>query len=326
MKQLSKTALAAAWLAIAVTVVPATTLAQDYPNRPIRLVAPSAAGGPTDIQARIVAERLSAALKTNVVVENKPGATGALMLGDVARAAPDGYTLGLTFVAAHVVHPLLNDKLQFNVRKDFTFIARVSDGGNIVVVNSALPVKNMKELADYVRAQPNPPNYGSWGSGSLGHISFEFIKQHAGLKLEHVPYKSTTALANDMAGGHMMIGVLDAAQAATHIRSGKLRALAIAGAKRNQGMPDIPTLAEQGIPLAKGPWTAIIGPANLPKAIADRLSTEIQRLLTEPDVRQRYMSAFGDPPDPASADVLQKQFDSDWEIWGKVIRDANIKM
>lgn len=310
----------------AATGLMSTAQAQDFPSRNIRLISPSAPGGPTDISARMVAEKLSAALKTNVIVENKAGAVGAIMLGEVAKAAPDGYTLGLTFVAGHVIHPLMNDKLQFNVRKDFTFVARISDGGNVVVVNSTVPVKNMKEFGDYVRALPQPPNYGSWGAGSHGHITMEFIKQQTGLKLEHVPYKSTTALATDMAGGHMMLGVLDSLQTATHVRSGKLRAIAIAGPRRIQTMPDVPTLAEQGINLTKGPWTAIIGPANMPKPVVAKLSAEIQRLLTEPDIRERFVTAFGEPPAPGSPEDVQKQFDSDWELWGKVIRDANIKM
>lgn len=316
---------------VAVTLVGVATLlpaarAQDYPSRNIRLISPSAAGGPTDMIARVIGERLGTVLKTNVLVENKPGAVGAITLSEIAKAAPDGYTMGIAFVAGSVIHPLMNDKLQFNVHRDFTYIVRATSGGNVVVVNASLPVRNIQELIAYAKAQPQPPNYGSWGNGSHGHITMEYIRMQTGMNVAHVPYKSTTALATDMAGGHMQIGVLDAMQTMTHVRSGKLRALAIAGPRRISTMPDVATLSEQGVNLTKGPWTGIIGPANMPKAIVDRLSGEVQKILNEPEVREKFVAAFGEPPLPGSSEEFRQNFESDWEIWGKVIRDANIKM
>lgn len=300
--------------------------AQDYPRRPIRLISPSAPGGATDVTARIVAERLTQTLNVPVVVENKPGATGALALDLVSKAPPDGYTLVVTFVAASVFHPLLNDKLPFNAQKDFTPISQLTLGGNVLVVNAALPVRTVAEFVAYVKSQPKPPSYGSWGNGSGGHLAGEFLKSLTGIDMVHVPYRSASALGTDMAGGHMMLGVLDTTNALTHTRTGKVRALAVTGPVRSRSMPDVPTLVEQGIAYSAGIWTGILGPANMPKPIVDKLNAEIARILREPEVRERFLTLAGDYPVTGTPAEFDKIIRDDFVLWKRIITDARITM
>ena len=231
---------AAAAGAALLTTFPAS--AQDYPSRNIRIVSPSATGGITDLIARLVADRMATAMKVAVIVENKPGGTGAVALDFVAKAAPDGYTLVVGFTGANVIYPLLNPKLAFNAQKDFTPISMVFTGANVLVVHPSVPVNNYREFLAYVKAQPKPPSYGSWGPGSGGHLAGEFLKMLTGIDMVHVPYKSTTALTTDIVGGHMQLAFLDFFNAISQARSGKLRALAQAGPKRSPMLPNVPTL------------------------------------------------------------------------------------
>ena len=188
---------------------PAGALAQDYPSKTIKIISPSAPGGPTDVSARIIADRLAQVLKVPVIVENKPGGTGALAFDLIAKSPPDGYTLTVGFVAGMVFHPILNNKLPFDAQKDFTPVTQITFSGNMLVVHPSVPATNVKEFVAYVKAQPRPPSYGSWGNASGGHLAGEFIKTLTGIDMLHVPYRSTSALAIDMAGGHMLLGVLD---------------------------------------------------------------------------------------------------------------------
>jgi tripartite-type tricarboxylate transporter receptor subunit TctC len=320
--------LPAAVLAAVLAVLPTAAAAQsaDFPSRPIRIVSGSAAGGPADIPARIVGERLSAVLKVPVIVENRPGGTGAVALDVVAKSPPDGHTLGVGFTAANIIHPLLNDKLPFDARKDFTAIARVTYGGNLFVVHPSVPVRTMKEFVDHVKAQPQPPSYGSWGNGSGGHLVGEYLKLLTGIDMVHVPYKSTNALATDMVGGHMLLGVLDPANTLAQVRAGRLRAVGMAGPARLRGLPDVPTLPEQGIALGNGIFIGFVGPANMPRAVVERLSTEILRILAEPEVRERLANAMGDYPSPASAAEFDRQIREEFEVWRKVIVDGRITL
>jgi tripartite-type tricarboxylate transporter receptor subunit TctC len=300
--------------------------AQDYPNRPIKIVSASAAGGPTDSIARIIGERLSVALKVAVIVENKPGGTGAVALDIVAKSPPDGYTLVVGFTASNVIYPLLNDKLPFNAQKDFTPIARATYSGNVLVVNPSVPVQNLKEFIAYVKLQPIPPNYGSWGNGSGGHLSGELLKMLSGIDMAHVPYRSTTALTVDMVGGHMLLGMLDAANAMAQVKAGKLRAIAMTGPQRLRGMPDLPTLREQGVDSGIGIFIGIFGPANLPKRIVDRLNTEIVRILNEPDTREKFLTVLGEYPAPTSAAEFDQSIQEERTVWKRVITEGKITL
>lgn len=298
--------------------------AQEWPARPIRIISPSAPGGLTDVIARIVADRLGPALKQTVIVENRPGGTGAVALDLVAKAPPDGYTLVVGFAGANVIYPLLNPKLPFNAEKDFTPIIRVSSGGNVLMVHESVPVKTLQEFIAHVKAMPSPPNYGSWGNGSGGHLAGEYLKMLTGIPMNHVPYRSATALANDMAGGHVTIGVLDGTNALAGIRTGKLRALAQTGPTRSPGLADVPTMLEQGVQFGVGVWSGILGPAGMPAPIVERLNTEIRRIASAPDLQERWLNLLGNYPQPTTPAEFSAIIAEDFKVWRRVITEGKI--
>ncbi len=320
-----RTILGAMLAGLSVAIAPAAS-AQDFPSKTIKIISGSAAGGPTDIVARVIGERLSTNWKVPVVVENKPGGTGAVAMDLVAKAPPDGYTLGVAFTASNVIYPLLNDKLPFNAQKDFTPIVRATYGGNLFVVHPSVPATNMKEFIAYVKSQPKPPNYGSWGNGSGGHLSGEYLKMLTGIDMVHVPYRSTSALTVDMVGGHMLIGVLDAANTIAQSKTGKLRAVGMTGPSRLIGLPDVPTMPEQGIPFSIGIFTGIVGPANMPRAVVDKLNAEIVKILNEPGTREKFVTALGSPPAPTTPDEFDRIIRAEWDTWKRVITEGKITL
>ncbi len=314
---------AAAAGAVLLTAHPAG--AQDYPSRTIRIISPSAPGGITDLIARLVADRMATSMKVPVIVENKPGGTGAIALDFVAKALPDGYTLVLGFSGANVIYPLLNPKLAFNAQKDFTPVSMVFTGANVLVVHPSVPVNNTREFIAYVKAQPKPPSYGSWGPGSGGHLAGESLKMLTGIDMVHVPYKSTTALTTDMVGGHMTLAFLDSFNAIAQSRGGKLRALAQAGPKRSPMLPNVPTLQEEGVQFASGAWIGFFGPAGMQRAIVNRLNAEINQVLAAPDLAERWLTINGYAPTPMKPEEFERIVVHDWETLKKVIADAKIK-
>ena len=305
---------------------PAAGLAQDYPSRTIRIISPSAPGGPTDVSARIIADRLSQVLKVPVIVENKPGGTGALAFDIVAKSPPDGYTLTVGFVAGMVFHPILNSKLPFDAQKDFTPVTQITFSGNILVVHPSVPATNVKEFVAYVKSQPRPPSYGSWGNASGGHLAGEFIKTLTGIDMVHVPYRSTSALAVDIAGGHMLLGVLDTTNTMAQARAGRLRPLAVTGPSRSKGLPEVPTMIEQGVNFSAGIWTGIIGPANMPRPIVDKLNLEIGKILREPETREKFLTGTGDYPAPTTAAEFDKIIRDDFVLWRRIITESKITL
>lgn len=305
------------------TALPAA--AQDYPSRNIRIVSPSAPGGITDLIARLVADRMATAMRVPVIVENKPGGTGAVALDLVAKAAPDGYTLVLGFSGANLIYPLLNPKLAFNAQKDFTPISMVFTGANVLVVHPSVPVNNTREFIAFVKAQPKPPSYGSWGAGSGGHLAGEFLKMPTAIDMLHVPYKSTTALTTDIVGGHMQLAFLDSFNSISQARSGKLRALAQAGPMGSPMLPNVPTLQEEGVQFATGAWIGLFGPAGLPRAIVTRLNAEINQVLAAPDLAERWLNISGYVPTPMKPEEFERIIVQDWELLKRVIAEAKIK-
>ncbi len=316
------------WLAggVAALLVPWHAQAQEFPSRPIRIVSPSAPGGLTDIIARLLAERMSPAMKVPVVVENRPGGTGAVALEVVAKAPPDGHTLVVGFSGANITHPLINDKLPFNARRDFTPISLTSAGGGYLMVHPSVPANNLREFAAHVKAQGKPASYGTLGNGSTGHLAGEFLRLNQGIDLSHVPYRSATALTVDMVGGHMPLGFLDSTNAVAQRKAGKLRMVAQTGPTRSVGVPDVPTLVEQGVNFSLVAWTGVLGPARMPPAVVARLNAEINRILTSPDVQERWLAMFGNPPAPTSAEEFDRQIQSDFALYQRVINEAKITL
>ena len=301
-------------------------LAQDFPSRPIRVIAPSAPGGITDLIARLVADRIGPALKVPVIVENKPGGTGAVALDQVAKSPPDGYTLVVGFSGANIIYPLLNPKLSFNAQRDFTPITQVSSGGNVLAVHPAVPVKTLKEFIAYVKAQPKPPGYGSWGQGSGGHLAGEYLKMLTGIEMFHVPYRSTTALTTDLVGGHMPLAFLDAFNGIAQARAGKIRVISQTGPTRSPLLAEVPTMLEDGVAFGTGSWLGFFGPAGLPRPVLDRLNAEIVRALRAPDLQERWLTILGNRTAPTTPEEFERIFASDWDTWKKVIVQGNIRL
>lgn len=306
--------------------VPGVGRAQDYPQRLVRIISGSAPGGITDTVARMVADRLGPVFKVPVIVENKPGGTGALALEATANAVPDGHTLAIGFAGANVIYPLLNPKLPFNAETDFTPIIQASSGGNFLVVHSSIPVKTVEEFIAYVRAQKPPPFYGTWGNGSGGHLAGEYLKIATGIEMEHVAYRSTTALTQEMVGGHIKLGFLDALNTMAQHKAGTIRAIAQTGPERSVGMPETPTLKERGIDVSVGVWMGFFGPAKLPPPIVARLNAEIRKILEAPDLQDKWLQVLGSTPAPTTPAEFDAIIKNDFRNWRRVIHQAKISL
>ena len=308
--------------------VPVAARAQAWPTRPIRLIAPSAPGGPTDVIARTLAERFTRVFNVAVVVENRTGGTGTVALDALAKAAPDGYTLGIGFSGANVIYPLLNSKLPFNAQTDFTAIGQMANVGNVLVVHPSVPARNLAEFVAWVKSRPqsDAPVYGSWGNGSGGHLAGEYLKMLTGIEMQHVPYRSTTALTVDMVGGHMHVGFLDMANAQAQARAGKLRALALTGPARALTLADVPTMLEQGVAFGVGVWYGLFGPAGMPAPLVARLSAELGDALRAPELAERWLAVFGSKPTLATPDEFARTVRADWDVWKSVIVRGKITL
>ena len=295
-----------------------------YPLKPIRFLVPFAPGGTTDLVARLVSQRLSDELGQQLVVDNRGGAGGTIAAEIVARSAGDGYTLkmnhqGMTFNAT------LYPKLPFDTAKAFAAIGQVGITPNVLVVNTAVPAKTVNEFVALAKKGGNIP-FGSGGMGSSAHLAVELFMLQTGVKLLHVPYKGAGPALADTIGGQvqMMIATLPAASG--HIRAGKLRALGMSGVKRSPAFPDIPTIAESGVPKYDyDTWYGIFGPASLPRTMVTWLNQTMNRVLVEPDLRKRLADS-GLEVETSTPEQMQKTVVDDMVRWGKVIREANIRI
>jgi tripartite-type tricarboxylate transporter receptor subunit TctC len=313
-------------LFLACLVLPRAVLAQAYPNKPIRIFVPFAPGSSSDVVTRIIGERLQASMGQPVIVENRAGAGGAIAAEAVARAPADGYTLLTGLSASQIVNPLLMKKPTYDGMADFDPVAQVGVGTFFVVVHPSMPIHTLPELVAYIKAQPRGSVvYGSWGAGSGGHIVGEFIKNHAGLEMEHMPYKGSAPVVADLVAGHLKIGVTDAAASLPQIRAGKLRAIAATGSRRSPRLPNMPTVAEQGIPYTTDAWTGIFAPRGTPAAIVDKLYAEVQKVLRDPSLGERFQE-LGYTVTAASPSDFRQIVAKDTATMKEVIGKANIRL
>src|SRR6266545_2410470 len=285
-------------LALLVLSLPAlaqASAADAYPSRPIRLVVPYAPGGVSDITGRIVAQKMSELLGQSVVVENRAGAGGMVGTGSVAKSAPDGYTIVLSSLSAYAIGPRLVKTPLYDPINDFTAIASVALAPTILTVNTALPFQNLQQLIAFAKANPGKLNYGSSGIGSVAHISAEVLRASTGIELVHIPYKSAAQAYPDMIGGSLSM-VFDALPSAIqHIRSGKVRPVAMMSDRRASLVPEVPTFAEAGYPEATlRLWVGLHGPAGLPGAIVQKLNETAAKAVAAPDVRERFTAVGAD--------------------------------
>lgn len=298
----------------------------SYPSKPVRIVVAFSPGGATDIVTRIVAERLTPALGQTFMVENRPGASGLIGTDLVAKAIPDGYTLTAqsTTSFTYAVH-VFGAKLPYDPVKDFTPICRVVAFPMVVVVNPNVPVKSLKELVDYLKRNPGKLSYASFGLGSTAHVAAELFKHMSGTEMQHVPYKGSGQAHPDLIGGHVQV-MFDTAMASMgHIRSGKLRALAVTGSRRLRMLPEVPTTGEEGMPgLVIGSWIGIVGPAGMAPAVVARLSQAMIKAAQLPDAQQKFAElgaeVVAEPPDQFAA-FIKDEIAS----FGKLVKDAGLR-
>ncbi len=298
--------------------------AQDDPAKPIRFIAPNLPGGPTDILARLLAQKLSEAWGQPVVVENRAGAGGNIATEYVARAPADGYTMITGNNATFAANVTLYKKLPFDPVKDFAPVVLVATQPNILVVHPSLPVRSVKELIAFAKAHPGELNYGNSGIGAAAHLSAELFKSMTGTKIESIPYKSAAPALTDLIAGQCQLMFATSLSVQQHIESKKLRALAVTTAKRIRSFPNLPTIAEAGVPgFEATTWHGVLVPAKTPTAIVTKMNAEINRILRMPDVRERLAGmgaeVLGGTP-KQFADHIQREIPK----WAKVIRDAHV--
>ena len=303
----------------------ATAMAQQYPSKPIVLVVPFAPGGTSELISRLVAQKLTERLGQQVVVENRPGAAGNIAMEQVARAAPDGYTLILGHIGTLAVNPAMFPKLPYDAIKDFAPVSLIAAVPNIVTVNPAVPAKTLKEFLDLARAKPGSINYGSAGNGSAGHLAMEYLKRIAKTDMVHVPYKGTGPMLTDLLAGQTQATFTGSSPLIPHIKSGKLRALAVGSAVRIPSLPEVPTIAESGFAgFETSQWYGIIAPAKTPPAIIQKLSLEIAQVMKQPDVIAR-LSGDGTVMIGSTPNEFAAYISKEMKRWGEVVHDANIK-
>ncbi len=298
--------------------------AQAYPNKPIKIVAPFAPGGGTDFIARLIAQKLTEKLGVQVVVENKPGAGGNLGAEQAVRLPADGYTL-LLVAGSYTVNPSLY-KLTFDPVSDITPIIQLSEGPFIVAVHPSVPVKTLKELIDLVKKQPDRLSYASAGSGSITHLASAMFVDMAKLQIVHIPYKGTGPALNDAIAGNVQVLFGSPSTTIPHIKSGRLRALAVTTTKRIGAAPDVPTMAESGLPGYEVVlWHGLVGPKGLPRAIVERINTEANQILKVKEM-DTLLATDGVAPAGGTPEQFAATIKSDIERWGKVVKQAGVKV
>ena len=314
----------AAALLLAVLAAPGDASAQTYPTRSVRVVVPFAAGGPTDVIARIVAQKLSETWGQQVYIENVPGAGGNTGVAMVARSPADGYTI-LVVSTGFIVNPSMYAKIPYDPVKDFSPITLVAASPNVISVNPGFPAKSMKELVDLVKANPGKYSFAQPATGSTPHLAGELFKQKYTLDLVTVPFNGAALAINSTIGGHTPMAFTALPPAMTNIKDGKLRGLAVLASRRSPALPDVPTNAEAGIPdLESDTLTGIVAPAGTPQDIIERWRSDIAKMVAAPDVRQR-LEALGFAPVANTPGEFGARIKVEIAKWGKVVRDANIR-
>ncbi len=311
-------------LAAALLVAALPSLAQTWPTRTVKIVVPFPAGGPTDVLTRVLAEKLGTQLGQPVVVENKPGAGGAIGAYFVAKSPADGYTLVMATTSTHSIGPYLG-KQAYDPVKDFTPIVWVGNATNILVVSPQLPVSNVKELIELAKKEPGRLNYATSGIGTISHLTTELFAAMAGVKLNHVPYKGTQQSIPDIMSGQVSILFDNVMTSQPNIKAGKVKGLAISSPSRSPLAPELPTIAEAGLPGFQSlTWFGLLGPAGTPKPVVDRVNAEMNRALSLPDIQARFVQMGFEPAGGTASDFAQA-IQRDSQKWSKVIKDAGVR-
>ena len=306
-------------LALGMAALAGNATAQAWPIKPVKLVVPYPPGGPTDIVARVIGQRLQAQTGQPFVVENRPGAGGNTGAEAVARSTPDGYTL-LVATTAHAINPWLFKSLSYNFSRDFSPISLLTSGPLVVVVNPGLPAKNISELITLAKADPGKLNFASSGNGQSTHLSAELFNTMAGTQIKHIPYKGSAPALADTIGGQTQLMFDTMLSAMPHVRAGKLRALAVTSTKRSPAAPEIPTVAESGMPGFEAiAWNGLLAPAGTPRDVLSKISTELRTAMEQADVRERF-EAQGFTAAWNTPLAFSTFIGAELEKWGRVVK------
>jgi tripartite-type tricarboxylate transporter receptor subunit TctC len=300
--------------------------AQEYPTRPITLVVPYAAGGGNDAMARIAADKMSKTLGVQIVVENRGGAGGTIATRQVAKADPDGYTLGLGGTGTLAIGPTLYANVGYDPRADFAPVGLIGSSALVVLVHPSVPVRSIGELIAHGKASPGTLNYASAGAGSGIHLATEYFLTLAGFRMAHIPYKGTGPALNDLVGGHVKVYFSSMPSAIGLIKAGKVRALAVTSAQRSTILPDLPTVAEAGLPGYEAVLRyGIIAPAGTPRPIIDKLNAALRAAVTAEDVRVK-MAADGTEPLPSTPEEYAADIDREEKKWSAIVKQSGAKV
>lgn len=322
-RTLLKTVAAAATVA---AIAPAVWAADNYPSRPIKLIVPFGAGGSTDIVARLLADKMGPILGQAVVIENKGGAGGSIGAAEIAKSAPDGYTIGMATVSTHGSNPAIMSKLPYDARKDFAPITNVMAVPSVFVVHPSVPANTMQEFIALAKKEPGKYSFASPGTGSLGHANIENFMNLAGIELLHVPYKGAGQALNDALGGQVNAMTDNLSSSLTNIKAGKLRPLAVLGLKRAEVLPDVPTYTELGFPeMGDGGWFGLVAPAGTPKPIIDKLNAAAHQVMQDPDFQKKQKEIAGESMGN-TPEEFAKQIDAAIERYTAVAKRANIRI
>ena len=303
----------------------ATMAGAQYPDKPIRLIVPFAAGGVTDTSGRVIAEALSRRLGQPIVVENKPGASGNIGTQLVVNAQPDGYTLVLGFDGTLVINPHVFANFPFDVTTELAPVGKIGDATLILVAHPSFPPKTLKDLIEYSKKQPNGVSYGTSGVGGTPHIAGELLKLRTGANLTHIPYKGGGQAMTDALGGNVPLVYTAVAGALPHVKAGRLNAIAVSSNKRVPSLPDVPTFMEAGVSdFESSSWVAVLAPAKTPRAIIEKLNREMNAVLTSTETAEK-LATLGIVATPGTPEQLGEQIRTDLAKYGRVVKAANIK-
>ena len=299
--------------------------AQNYPVRPVRMIVPFSPGGATDVPARILAQRLSEAFGHQIVIDNRPGAGGVLGAEAVAKAPPDGYTLLLT-ATTHVISASLYKKLPYDAIRDFAPIVLIGSGPNVLTVHPSLPAKNVRELIALAKARPGKIDYASSGNGSAQHLFGALFMSMADVRMMHIPYKGSAPATTDLIAGQVSVGFPGIALVLPHTKAGRLRALAVTSAERSKAMPDVPSIAEAGVPgYAATLWSGLLAPRGTPPEIVQKLYDEIAKILKQPEVESAYL-ATGTDVTISNPEQFGRFVRAEYDKWAKVIKTVDAQV
>jgi tripartite-type tricarboxylate transporter receptor subunit TctC len=310
--------------ALPLLAMPALSLAQSYPAKPIRLVVGVPAGGTNDVVARLVAQKMSAQLAQQIIVDNRAGANGNIGAELVAKSPPDGYTLFMASIGVSSIHPSLYSKMPFDTLRDFAMISQLTSIPQIIVVHPSVPVKDVKQLIAYAKAKPGQLTFAG-GTGSSAHLAGELFKSMARVDMLHVPYKGSAPALIDLLGGQVAIVFDQIVTSLPHVRSGKLRALAVTTLRRSSVAPEIPTVSESALPgYSITTWHGLIAPIATPRDIISRLSSETAKALESAEIKEKFL-AQGAEPTPSTPEQFRAFIKSETDKWASVVKAAGLK-